>query len=72
MAKLSDELTATFTCPHCGHEITQSLTRLKDDPTLTCAVCGKGFRVESGGAIGKAVDDLGNLDRTWDDLTKDK
>jgi transcription elongation factor Elf1 len=70
MAKLSDELTSTFPCPHCGHEITENLARLKDEDVLTCPSCGKGFRIESGGTIGKTVDQLGELDRAWEKLTK--
>jgi transcription elongation factor Elf1 len=71
MAKLSDELTHTFECPHCGHEITESLARLKDDPVITCGRCGKSTKFESAGTIRETTDNLDEIDRAWDKLTKD-
>lgn len=71
MSKLSDEFTETFPCPHCGHQITETLARLKDDPTITCPMCGKGTKIESGGTIRETTDKLDDLDRAWDKLTKD-
>jgi transcription elongation factor Elf1 len=41
MAKVSHELSPTFECPYCGHEITESQTRLKHDPEIICRRCGK-------------------------------
>jgi transcription elongation factor Elf1 len=70
MANLSNEVTDTFPCPHCGHEITQSLARLKSDPMLACPSCAKPFRFESGGTLRKAVDEIEELDRAWDNLAK--
>ena len=71
MTKTSDELTHAFPCPYCGHEITETLTRLKDEPTIICPKCGKGTKIESGGSIRKVVDQIDNLDRAWDKLIKD-
>jgi transcription elongation factor Elf1 len=70
MAKISDEFTHTFACPHCSHEITYSLAGLKDDPLLTCSACGKKTQIESGGTLRQTADDLAKLDRAWDKLTK--
>jgi predicted nucleic acid-binding Zn ribbon protein len=68
MAKFSDD--AVFPCPHCGHEFTESLAKLKDDPLLTCRACGKRTKVGGGGTVMKGVGDLDELERAWITLTK--
>jgi predicted RNA-binding Zn-ribbon protein involved in translation (DUF1610 family) len=68
MSNITDKLTHTFACPHCGHDITYKLAGLKADPLLTCGACGKKTQIESGGTLSKASNELAKLDRAWDDL----
>ena len=67
---VSDELTHTFPCSNCGHEITYRLAGLKDDPLLTCSACGNKTQIESGGTLRETADELAKLDATWGNLAK--
>ncbi|WP_425487880.1 YnfU family zinc-binding protein [Microvirga lupini] len=66
MPKLSDEITFPIGCPKCGHETEQTVTRLKDEPELTCPACGERFKVESRGSAGDVADELDKIDRLFD------
>ena len=42
-----DDQQLTFECPGCGHQLTESIGRLKLNPQLTCSGCGKTIQVEA-------------------------
>jgi len=67
---LADEITHTFQCPQCSHEITESLARLKNDPIIVCSACGQRFAFESGGTARDTADKVAELDRAWNNLIK--
>jgi len=70
MGRLTDEMTVPIKCPKCGHETEQSLAWLKDDPTLVCPSCGECFKFDGASEIGDAADELDDLDRAWNKVTK--
>ena len=48
MLKTFDSTEITVQCPHCRHEIRESVGQIKAQPMTTCLNCGKKFRVEGG------------------------
>ncbi len=40
-----DDATANLECPKCGHQISETIGRLKQQNELTCPACGAGFTV---------------------------
>ena len=67
---LSDDVTDEFPCPKCGHQFSEPLARLKDDPTLTCPVCGERLHYDSAGTMRTAVDQIDEIDRLLDGFGK--
>ena len=43
----SDLIEISFQCPSCGHELNQSVGRLKSGSHMTCAGCGVGINIDS-------------------------
>jgi transposase-like protein len=73
MSKLANEIMIPIPCPHCGHEVEESLTKVKTNPEIVCAACGQTFEVanepsvEVAGRIWKGVKGsfLTRPDQTW-------
>ena len=65
-----DKINVPIKCPYCGHETTETLARLQDDPILICSACSKGFQFESGGTARETADEINKLDRALDNLFK--
>jgi predicted RNA-binding Zn-ribbon protein involved in translation (DUF1610 family) len=46
-----------FQCPNCGHELKQSIGRLKDQEHMTCAGCGIGINIDTD-RLAKATEEI--------------
>ena len=68
--RLIDEIDVPISCPYCSHESTEPLTRVKDDPILTCSACSKQFQVQSGGTARQTAYQIAKLDKELDRLFK--
>lgn len=63
-----DKETITFPCPHCRHEVAQTIGQLKLNPKLTCRACQKAFSVDANQlrtAIQKIEKSLADLQRSF-------
>jgi predicted nucleic acid-binding Zn ribbon protein len=70
MLKISDEITVLLECPECTHHFEQSLAMLKDDPIIACPSCDKSFKVESKGTVRNITDQMDEIDRLFDKISK--
>ncbi|MEN6302450.1 MAG: hypothetical protein ABFC96_03150 [Thermoguttaceae bacterium] len=68
-----DNQTIQIPCPECGHEITETIGRLKNDPDLPCPGCGITIKINAEkfreGFKG-AEDALANFERSLGKLGK--
>jgi transcription elongation factor Elf1 len=52
----------SFQCPNCGHELKQTIGRLKNEEHMTCSDCGIGINIDTNrlakatGEIQKAIE----------------
>jgi ribosomal protein S27E len=67
---LSDAVTVPIQCPKCGHETEHSIAWLKTDPVLSCSACGEKLKIDSGGTLTDVANQLDNIDRLFDKITK--
>ena len=72
MASIADGIRVPLECPHCRQKFDESLSRLKDDPTLTCPACGGSIHVNTRGTANDVSDRLDELERTLHDFGKPK
>ena len=47
MTGMLDRETINFPCPHCRHQVAETIGKLKLNPRLTCKACGKDFTVNA-------------------------
>lgn len=52
-----DAAVFAFQCPNCGHEVDQSIERLKSEEHLRCTGCGIGINIDSD-RLANAVDEI--------------
>lgn len=63
MKTLFDDLLQEISCD-CGHKLSETISRLKDDPNLICPACGVGIVVKMDNLLRslaetqKAIDDI--------------
>jgi transcription elongation factor Elf1 len=55
MSKLANEIMIPIPCPHCGHEVEESLTKVKTNPEIVCAACGQTFEVANEPSVEERV-----------------
>lgn len=67
---LVDSVTFPIECPQCGHKTEQPVSRLQDDPTITCESCAHVFKIETHGTGRQVADQLAELDRKMANLFK--
>lgn len=64
-----DQQKIAFRCPGCGHELKETVGRLKLNPNIHCVGCGKTIEISSG-ELKKAVDgvdaSIANLRKAFD------
>ena len=70
MAKLADEIMIPIPCPHCGHESEETLTRVKENPTIECRACGQTFQIASEPSVEETANKLAEIDRFFDGIGK--
>jgi len=46
-----------FQCPNCGHELKQTIGRLKAQEHMTCSGCGIGINIDTN-RLAKATDEI--------------
>jgi transcription elongation factor Elf1 len=46
-----------FQCPNCGHELTQTIGRLKAQEHMTCSGCGIGINIDTD-RLAKAAEEI--------------
>ena len=46
-----------FQCPNCGHELKQTIGRLKNEEHMTCPGCGIGINIDSN-QLAKATEEI--------------
>jgi transcription elongation factor Elf1 len=46
-----------FQCPNCGHELTQTIGRLKAGEHMTCSGCGIGINIDTN-RLAKATEEI--------------
>jgi len=49
MTNLFDESSIELTCPHCGHQFSERLGKLKAEPQLTCGSCSGAITIDASG-----------------------
>jgi predicted RNA-binding Zn-ribbon protein involved in translation (DUF1610 family) len=49
----------TFQCPNCGHELKQTIGRLKASEHMTCPGCGVGINIDTN-RLAKAAEEIQN------------
>lgn len=59
-------------CPKCGHEFDVPTSRIKDDADFVCPSCGDRFQASVKRASREKLDEVLELDRTWDNFGKPK
>lgn len=67
MKSMLDSQAITIPCPNCGHQLSQTIGKLKTDPELTCTKCSTRFKVDATDMrreIAKVENALANLRRT--------
>jgi predicted RNA-binding Zn-ribbon protein involved in translation (DUF1610 family) len=47
----------TFQCPNCGHELKQTIGRLKANEHMTCSSCGIGINIDAS-RLAKATEEI--------------
>jgi transcription elongation factor Elf1 len=70
MTKLTDDLMFPIPCPHCGHEVQESLARIKDNPTIECPACSQTFQIASEPSVENTANKLDEIDRLLDGFGK--
>jgi DNA-directed RNA polymerase subunit RPC12/RpoP len=68
-----DDASLALPCPKCGHEIQETVGRLKNDPDITCPACSTVISIDSTqlrGGLEQAQESLNELDRTFRDAFK--
>lgn len=70
MASISEEVTFPLQCPKCGHKFEESVARLKNNPSIKCPSCGHEFEHRDQLSAGDAFDQIDDLSRAWDKLSK--
>jgi transcription elongation factor Elf1 len=55
-----------FKCPGCGHKLSETIGRVKRNPTIHCAGCGKDIAV-NGDELRRAID---GVQRRLDQLAR--
>lgn len=53
-------------CPGCGHKLSETIGRLKRNPTLTCSGCGQEIAVKAD-ELKRGID---SVQRSLDQLTR--
>jgi transcription elongation factor Elf1 len=46
-----------FQCPSCGHELKQTIARLKGNEHMTCSGCGIGINIDTN-RLAKATEEI--------------
>jgi transcription elongation factor Elf1 len=46
-----------FQCPNCGHELKQTISRLKANEHMTCSGCGIGINIDTN-RVANAADEI--------------
>jgi transcription elongation factor Elf1 len=46
-----------FQCPNCGHELKQTIGRLKSEEHMTCSGCGIGINIDTN-RLAKATEEI--------------
>ena len=59
-----DSLNTKITCPKCGHKISETIGKLKNQKNIKCVRCSTLFDVDSA-ALRKTVD---GIKKRWDKL----
>lgn len=73
MTGLLDRETIKFACPHCRHEVAETIGKLKLNPKLTCRSCKQDFTVNANElrtALQKVEKQLAELKRSLGRLGK--
>ena len=47
----------TFQCPNCGHDLKQTIGRLKSNEHMTCSGCGIGINIDTH-RLAKAAEEI--------------
>lgn len=62
-----DDASIGLPCPKCGHEIQETIGRLKNDPDITCPACNTVIGIDAAqlrGGLEEAEESLSDLERT--------
>ncbi|RLK45965.1 hypothetical protein [Cupriavidus plantarum] len=68
-----DDASIDLPCPKCGHEIQETIGRLKNDPDLICPACKTVIAIDAAqlrGGMDEAQQSLDDLERTFRDAFK--
>lgn len=67
MKNILDDQAIKIPCPHCGHELSQTIGKLKTNPKLTCTKCRGQISVDANQMrreVAKVEQALADLQRT--------
>lgn len=67
MKSVLDSEAIAISCPNCGHQLSQTIGKLKTNPELTCGKCRTRFKVDATDMRAKITQvekALANLQRT--------
>ena len=56
---MTDAHEIRFQCPKCGHELKQTIGRLKANERMTCSGCGVGINIDTN-RLAKATEEIQN------------
>jgi uncharacterized membrane protein len=51
-----------FQCPNCGHDLRQTIGRLKANERMICAGCNVGINIDTGGSTGGPIEITRSMD----------